>query len=145
MIHANVRTQGATVMVFLDGSPQSISFSNGDDGLVMLPSQAASWQPSWWTGSRDGNFNQGRVVYKKNSFLASLAPEGWADESWWSIVTSGADFLTDLLPAPVEVLVRSVVTGAENIFGRHFLIEKRSFAKTGLRQTWHSILARSCW
>ena len=86
--------QGATVMVFLDGSPQSIPFNNGDDGLVMLPSQAAFWKPSWWTGVRDGNYNQGRVVYWNNSFLKNFAPQGWADEAWFSLITGGADFLT---------------------------------------------------
>ena len=104
-------SQGATVVVFLDGSPQSIPFNNGDDALVMLPSQQAFWKPSWWSGERDFNFNQGRVVYKNYSFLETLAPEGWADESWFSLIDNGAEFLTDLLPAPVDVLVRSVVTG----------------------------------
>jgi hypothetical protein len=104
-------SQGATVLVLIDGSPQSVPRSS-NDGLVLLPSMVANWKPSWWTGSVDGNFNQGRKIYSQRAtFLESLAPEGWADESWYSMCTGGSDFLTDLLPSPVEVLVRTIVTG----------------------------------
>ena len=87
-------------MALLDGSPESIPRSIGNDDLVLLPSMAANWKPSWWTGAVDGNFNQGRVVYSQQhgGFLDSLAPEGFADEGWFAMVSGGADFLTDLLP-----------------------------------------------
>ena len=42
-----------------------------------------------------------------------MAPEGWADESWFRLIEGGTNFLLDSVPGGVEVVLRSIDLMAE--------------------------------
>ena len=70
-----------------------------------------------------------------------MAPEGWADESWFRLIEGGTNFLLDSVPGGVEVVLRSIdlMTEARN----KALVWQTGFVKEGAGATTSGVVVVS--
>eukprot|EP01050_Picozoa_sp_SAG11_P016136 SAG11_NODE_2165_length_3728_cov_2.060072_5_plen_64_part_00 len=53
--------------------------------------------------------NCGTVVYNASApFTAGMAPEGWADATWFSLLDGAETFLIDSFSSPPQVMIRVI-------------------------------------
>ena len=72
----------------------------------IFPSVPNRFKPAWWLGSPN-DCNAGTVVYPHPTTRA-IAPEGWCDLGWYSLVEGTHAILLDDFPAKPAVLVRGL-------------------------------------
>lgn len=67
---------------------------NGTDSFY--PVDRTTFKQAWWVGSAKDN-NAGSVVYPsvKPVLGSEMAPEGWADWTWWRMIEGAQTFILD--------------------------------------------------
>lgn len=99
--------EGATVLMLRGSKPARFGG---------LPTDLAAFKTAWWLGGPIDN-NMGTVVYNNSApFTQGMAPDGWADETWFNLVQGGQNFLLEgILQGSVETLIRSVDLMGSNV------------------------------
>ena len=76
--------------------------SSGASPLATTPTR---YKQAWWLGSATDN-NAGTIVYNKDAdtakILGGMAPDGYADQSWYRMVEGAQTFLLDAKTLPAN-------------------------------------------
>lgn len=69
------------------------------------------FKTTWWVGSKTDN-NVGTVVYD-NPVCGDMAPEGWCDQGWYSLLEGATAYVLNGYPSQPDVMVRAIDTYKE--------------------------------
>ncbi len=73
---------------------------------LVLRATANRFKPAWWLGGQHDS-NLGTVVYD-HPLTRSVAPDGWCDAGWYSLIEDSRAYILDDYPAAPQVLVRAI-------------------------------------
>lgn len=91
-----------------------VLLQNSSTPQGVFSSTPTRFKQAWWLGSATrGDIIAGTVVYDgaKTLFGAGMAPQGFADQTWYRLVEGAETFLVDdinISPARPEVLMRAI-------------------------------------
>ncbi|MDX9972079.1 MAG: glycoside hydrolase family 2 TIM barrel-domain containing protein [FCB group bacterium] len=85
----------------------------------VFPADVTSYKPAWWLGVFPGDSNAGTRVYD-HPVTRDIAPDGWCDPAWFTLLQGAQTVLLDDLPAQPNVLIRALNThSAPSGFSRY--------------------------
>merc|ERR1712012_924742 len=72
--------------------------------VVVLQNATTRFKQAWWLGNSADN-NAGTLVFKDNTtqkILGGMAPDGYADQSWYHMIEKATTFLLDKETLPAD-------------------------------------------
>ena len=85
-----------------------VLLQNSSDGF--FPSAPTRYKQAWWLGNAVDN-NAGTLVYDHAAaILGGMAPDKYADQTWWRLIEGAQTFLVDDFPImeSVDVMMRAI-------------------------------------
>jgi hypothetical protein len=73
----------------------------------LVPTLPATFKTSWWKSENPNDNTCGTVVYD-HPVTRAMAPEGWCDAAWYSLLQGGFKFGLAALPQRPDVIIRGI-------------------------------------
>ena len=73
----------------------------------LIPTVPATFKTSWWKSEDPRDNNCGTIVYD-HAVTRAMAPEGWCDAAWYSLLQGGFRFSLEALPQRPDVIIRGI-------------------------------------
>ncbi|MCY3020837.1 MAG: hypothetical protein NTW87_17610 [Planctomycetota bacterium] len=73
----------------------------------LAPTVLATFKTSWWKSENTNDNNCGTVVYD-HPVTRALAPDGWCDAGWYSLLQGAFRYNLEALPQRPDVIIRGI-------------------------------------
>lgn len=73
----------------------------------LVPTVPATFKTSWWKSENPKDNNCGTIVYD-HPVTRALAPDGWCDAAWYSLLQGGFRFNLEAFPQRPDVIIRGI-------------------------------------